>query len=269
MELFELLRDVKTHHSSLKVEDHYYSTATGQIENHSTSSRIGSSASITSTAFVILANATVVQPAAAAAVHVVSTSDADASAGTGVQQITIDYFTAPSGTVGWLKKSEIVTMNGKTPVTTSNTDIYRIDRIHSSRVGSGGFAAGTITVKDTTDASLYAQIDVGNNIFERAIFYIPKGYQVVLSDMMMGVSSNGGVIFRLFGTEEDDSGNTVTVGQLSIEMNGPSAVDRSFNLPLVISNMNSKNKSIGIAVKSRTGTQTATATIRFHYQPID
>lgn len=261
-----ILDSLISDHNSLKIEDHYSIVAEGELANHTAGARVGSSAAITSTAFVILANASVVQPASGQAMHVVSTSAADDSAGTGVQQITIDYFTTPAA--GWEKKSEVVTMDGTTPVTTTATDIYRIDRVHSNRVGTGVFAAGTITIKDTTDALLYAQIDVGNNIFERAIHYVRNGYRCILSDTMAGVSSNGGVIFRWFKTEEDANGNTATIGQLSIEMNGPATVDRSFKLPLVVENPNGKNISLGIAVKSRTGTQTATGTIRFHDSPI-
>jgi len=255
------IANVITDHNMIGIESHYVLAAEGSLANHIPGSRIGSSSTITTGAFVILANATVIQPTVGQAMNVVSTSASDSSAGTGVQQITIDYFTTPAS--GWIKKSIIVTLDGTTPVTTAEADIYRIDRVHSNRVGSGGFAVGTITIKDTTNTLLFSQIDVGNNVFERAIHYIPNGYQCVLSDMMVGISSGGGVIFRVFTTEEDASGNTVTIGQLSIEMNGPATIDRSFNLPVVISNLNGKNKSIGIAVKSRTGTQTATGTIRF------
>jgi hypothetical protein len=265
----EKLNNVVTHHGTVRIEDHYLSTASDSIEFHSAHARIGSSQSIGSTSFTILSNAAVSQPSTGQGMNVVSTSASDTSNGTGVQQITIDYFTAPSGTTGWLKKSEVVTLNGVTPVPTVNTDIYRIDRVHTNRVGTNGTPLGTITVKDLTNTILFAQMDIGNNIFERGIFYIPKGYQCVLTDMMIGISSNGGCVFRIFATEEDANGNTVTIGQLSIEMNGPATIDRSFNLPLVVSNPNSKNKAIGIAAIALSGTQSATGTIRFMLQPIE
>jgi hypothetical protein len=265
---YSIVSSVITQHRTIKIEDHYYTVGVGDAFQHTPGSIIGSSASITTTAFVILSNAAVSQPSTGQGMNVVSTSASDTSNGTGVQQITIEYFTVPSGTTGWIKKSEVVTLNGVTPVPTVAVDIYRINRVHTNRVGTNGTAVGTITVKDLTNTTLFAQIDIGNNVFERAIHYVTKGEMAVLSDTMVGVSSNGGVIFRWFKTEEDANGNTVTVGQLSIEMNGPSALDRSFNLPLVVSNPNGKNISIGLAVKARTGTQSSTGTLRFHDAPV-
>jgi len=264
----EKVLTVITHHGTVTVEDHYFSAATGAMDGHTVGARIGSSTGITGTAFAIISNAVVSQPAAGQGMNVVSTDANDTAAGTGVQQITIEYFTIPSGTTGWLKKSEVVTLNGKTPVATVNTDIYRIDRVHTNRVGSNGTPVGTITLKDLTNTTLFAQMDIGVNIFERGIFYVPKGYQCILTDMMIGISSNGGCVFRIFATEEDANGNTVTIGQLSIRMNGPGTIDRSFNTPLIVSNPNSKNMAIGIAASAITGTQSATGTIRFMVQPI-
>lgn len=268
MGIISLLSSAKTDHGLIGIEDHYSLTANGKITNHIPGSRIAINSSITATGFVILASNILSQPTIGQRMNVVSSSINDSSVGTGAQQITIDYFTIPSGTTGWEKKQEIVTLNGITTVKTVNSDIYRIDRVYVNRVGSNGLSVGNITIKDTTDTLLFSQIDIGENIMLRAIHYVPKLYKCVLSDMMMSAVTNGSIIFRLFITEENTSGNTVTIGQLSIQLNGPDSIDRTFGLPIVVSNPNAKNISLGIAVKSGSGTQTGSATIRFHDHPI-
>jgi len=264
MSVITALSIAKTDEGLFAFEDHYSLAAAGELSNHIPGSRIALNASITSTAFVILSSSTFSQPTVGQSMNIVSSSANDSESGTGAQQITIDYFTIPSGTTGWNKKQEVITLNGTTIVQTINNDIYRIDRVRVNRLGSNGLSVGAITIKDTTNTLLFGQIDIGENIMLRTVHYVPKLYSCVLSDMMMSAVTNGSIIFRVFITEEDSNGNTATVGQLNIQLNGPDSIDRSFTLPVVVSNPNAKNISVGIAVKSGSGTQTGSATMRFH-----
>jgi len=77
-------------------------------------------------------------------VAVLSSSVLDTSAGTGARTINVMGLDA-----NYVLQSEIVTLNGVTPVNTVNTFI----RVHSASIqtaGSGGVNAGTITVRQTT-----------------------------------------------------------------------------------------------------------------------
>ncbi len=251
------LHNLISTHDLLKTEDHYFLTATGELKDHIVGSRIGSRNNVPSTDFIILTNIDVVQPTANTAMIIVSSNTGDSASGTGIQQITIDYFNQ-----SWIKKSETVILNGITQITTANTDIFRIDRIHANKVGVNANADGTITFKSPDNTLLYAQLDAGTAIFERAIVYVPTGYMCIISDVKIG-SYSGETIFRIFMTEEDANGNLVPIGQDSAELSS-TIISQAFKLPIVVKNPNGKRIAMGIAVKSRQGTPAVTGSFRFH-----
>lgn len=109
-------------------------------------------------------------PVAAQQMRVVSTSAADASAGTGVQKVVIDYLDT-NYNIG----QEVVTLNGVTPVNTVATNILRINGFHSSQVGTGGVAAGNISLTNTAGTVTYGYIVLGENLAMQAVFTIPAG----------------------------------------------------------------------------------------------
>lgn len=111
---------------------------------------------------------TYVFPTAAVQMTVVSSSANDAAAGTGVRQVLIHYLDA-----SYAVQSETVTLNGTTPVNTVATDILRINGVHAVSVGSGGVAAGNLSVAN--GGITYGYIKAGDNTARQAIFTIPAG----------------------------------------------------------------------------------------------
>jgi len=70
-------------------------------------------------------------------------------------------------------QTEIVTMNGTTPVTTSNSWLG-INRVVALSVGSNGSAVGTITIDDTSNAvGVQAEIPIGANVTQQCVFHTP------------------------------------------------------------------------------------------------
>lgn len=97
-----------------------------------------------------------------------STSVNDTAAGTGARLVQI---TGLTGT-GWLEESEVVSMNGTTPVSTTKS--YR--RIWQALVldcGSGGTNAGQIYVRDNADTNAVAHIDVGDGFSNMGTWSVP------------------------------------------------------------------------------------------------
>ena len=92
----------------------------------------------------------------------------DTADGTGVQQVMIHYLDG-----GYVERFEFVEMNGATPVDTVATDILRVQNMHSSRVGSGGVAAETISLEDTTSAVEYTRIRAGINTSLTGVWTVP------------------------------------------------------------------------------------------------
>lgn len=119
---------------------------------------------------------TYVFPATAQQMHVVSSSANDAAAGTGIRTVVIDYLDA-----NYNQKQEVITLNGTTPVNTVATNILRINGFHAASVGSGGYAAGNISLTNTGGTVTYGYIQASYNSSRQAIFTIPAGKTGYLS----------------------------------------------------------------------------------------
>lgn len=235
--------------------------APGSMAGH----RVGVNNNIPSSTFILLSNVTSAAspinfPAAAQQMQVVSTSASDTAAGTGAQQVEITYLTTPAA--GFQKKTEIVTLNGATPVLTVNTDIFRIDRFRVSRVGSGLFAVGNVKLQSVGGATTFDQVDAGTNVFRTAIHYVPKGVRTVVTDITIGASTAGGVIFIFEVSESDASGNVVTLGQGQIEV-ANQGLPIQKKIPYTVDNPNGLLMFVAIVVKGRAANQSAGSSFDF------
>jgi len=108
--------------------------------------------------------------------QVLSSSAADTSAGTGVQTLDIHYLDTNGD-----EQEETVIMNGVTPVNTVATNIDFVQWIHTKTVGSGGVAAGNVSLEDTGGAVTYEYMAAGGNQSLSAKYKVPNaktGYVV-------------------------------------------------------------------------------------------
>jgi len=84
----------------------------------------------------------------------------DIDSGTGIQTVRIEYLDATGA-----EQTEDVDLEGVTTVNTMATDIRFVNAIYAVAVGSGGVAAGIITIyKLATPATVYNMIAVGGNM---------------------------------------------------------------------------------------------------------
>lgn len=125
-------------------------------------------------------------PTVAQQMRVVSTSANDASAGTGVQKIEIHYLDAD-----YNAKSEIVTMNGVTPVLTVATNIIRINDVHAVAHGSLTVSGGAISITNTAGTVTYSYWGVGQNSARQAIYTVPAGYNLEVINYSTSSGSTG------------------------------------------------------------------------------
>lgn len=103
--------------------------------------------------------------------ELVSSLAADDIAGTGIQKVEIHYLDTSNA-----EQNETVEMSGVAPKTTIATDINKIQWIHAKQVGSGGVAAGNITLRTTGGGgSDFSYIKAGGNQSLSAIYHIPAG----------------------------------------------------------------------------------------------
>lgn len=116
---------------------------------------------------------------------IVSSSASDTAAGTGVRSVRITYYTATlTG-----PNTEDINLNGTTPVNTVNTDICFIEKIEALTVGSGGVAAGIISLKAATaggGATIWS-IAAGDTATRGAHHYVPTGQTAKITGLLIGI----------------------------------------------------------------------------------
>lgn len=119
-------------------------------------------------------------PASAIAMEIDSSSVNDAAAGTGAQQVEVHGLDA-----NYVEISELITTNGTTAVATVNSYI-RINNFHVMQVGSGGVAAGDITLQSVGGATIYNKIAAGGNMCLQSHITIPANKTGFIHKIAMG-----------------------------------------------------------------------------------
>lgn len=136
----------------------------------------------------------------------VSTSANDSAAGTGIRQIDVHYLDATGN-----PQSEIVTLNGTTPVNTVATNIRFVQSLHAETTGTGQLAAGTINIyKLATPATVYNQIAIGGNMSLSSARMVPAGKTFYMTQVNVSCSDNTAIRVRLRSTSTFEE--TLTVG---------------------------------------------------------
>lgn len=125
--------------------------------------------------------------------NLVSTSAADNGSGTGARTVQIIGIDENAD-----QQTEIVTLNGLTPVTTTNQWLG-INRMIVISAGSGGDATGTISATDTSGSfGTQAQIVAGANVTQQAIFHTPRNHNFLAKWLLLnGRKLSGGGVPRI------------------------------------------------------------------------
>lgn len=124
-------------------------------------------------------------PASASQLNVASSSANDAAAGTGVRTVFIRGLDA-----NWDIVDETLALNGQTIVQTANTYI-RVNRISAASAGSGGVAAGNISIFSGAATSgvpddatqLWRQIPAARNVCQCAFYSVARNYEAFVYNM--------------------------------------------------------------------------------------
>ena len=152
--------------------------ARGQIYEHSTVNVYGYQPSVGQTFIPIWENATdYTFPVAATTMYVSGTAGDTA-------KITVVGLDA-----NYVPISEVVTMNGATPVATTK-QYFRINSMFVS-AGSATNPAGIVYLKNSGGTVTYAQINAGVGRSQAAIFTVPAGYTYFLQRVNIYTSLNG------------------------------------------------------------------------------
>jgi hypothetical protein len=153
--------------------------ARGQITGHSTVNIYGFQAAVGLFSIPVWENATTyTYPVAATTMNLASSVNAGADLTATILINGLDSSYAPI--------SETLTLNGTTNVVTTKSYL----RINSMAVASGA-PTGTITLKDLTNTTTYAQITAAFGRTQMAIYTVPAGYTFYLSRVNAYTSANG------------------------------------------------------------------------------
>lgn len=159
----------------------------------------------------------------------VSSSLNDAAAGTGVQTIDVHGLDADGN-----EQSEIVTLNGTTPVNTVRTNWRFNQAIHGERWGALDTADGTISIYRTGDATrVYNVIAPGSNMSLNSARMIPAGKTFFLTNLSMTAADNTSVSVRLRSTSTFEhqltAGMRFLFKSLGVLQNSPR--EKRFSIP--------------------------------------
>ena len=125
---------------------------------------------------------TVLNVPAGVSLNIVSTSANDDAAGTGVRTVVLEYLNDD------LELSfEVLTLDGLTPVATVANDIRWVQGLHGATFGSGGKAAGNISV--TNGGTTYGRISTGQRTMHSSFYRVPAGKRLYINSLYGGSSS--------------------------------------------------------------------------------
>lgn len=112
----------------------------------------------------------------------------DGASGTGVRLVSVHYL---DGNYRQKTIDIIPSGNPASPTLTIPTDIYRINAMHASAVGSGGVAAGDISLTNLGGTVTYAIIKAGKNTCRQAVYTVPDGVIGYISHWQYSSGSTG------------------------------------------------------------------------------
>ena len=164
--------------NAMTVQEPYeLQVAKGQVVGASSVNKFGANLDVNTTEETIWANGgSITWPALAFTAYIVSSDAADASAGTGARTVTVSGLDAD-----YKVKTASVTLNGTSAVAISGTWL-RINRAFVTSSGTGGGAAGTITMQDVGATVVYANLGLGNQT-QMAVYTVPAGHTFYLGQI--------------------------------------------------------------------------------------
>jgi hypothetical protein len=177
--------------------------ARGQIAGHSTVNIYGAQGALSTTYLPLWENLSAyTYPGSAATMHVASSVNTGSDkTGTTVLVQGLDS--------SYVAISETVTLNGTTAVTTTKSYL----RINSMSV-SAGAPTGTITLKDLTDTTTYAQINPTIGRTQMSLYTVPAGFTFYLSRIDAYTSLNGATAdYNIYRNVATTSAGVTSVSQ--------------------------------------------------------
>jgi hypothetical protein len=153
---------------------------------------------------------------AASILEVLSSSANDTAAGTGARTFTINGLDGNFNPV-----SEVVTLNGVTPVQTVKSYL-RVNSFAIASAGSGNVNAGDVTLRVTGAGSTQAIARALYGFSKSAIYTVPTGFTLLINDLFFAVAGNGSATNVVFSfTRIGPTGLITTTNEYNANPSAP------------------------------------------------
>lgn len=184
-----------------------YDIAEGNIVGHEKITVIGCNTDVDNVTETVweVGGSYVFPPAGGIQMSIASSSINDSAAGTGIRTVQIDYLDDT-----YTEQTEIVTLNGFTPVPTVATNILRVNNLFAKTAGTGLSAAGTIILKNNAGTITYSMIAIGNNNQRQVVYTVPAGKTLYITQWQVGIGQAAGNRFGDFALMTNEMGGVVS-----------------------------------------------------------
>jgi len=217
----------------VSVMPYLYDIAEKNVAGHEIWAKLGFNSAVTTSNIISPQGGVYVFPVAEQHMHIIGGAE-DKADGTGIQELTIYYLDDT-----YAQKSVDVVPTGAAAAETSVSDIFRIQHIRAKTVGTGGVAAGNISIKNHAETITYGFIEQGHTRQRQAVWTVPAGknlYIVLFNTSAINTAANKYCTITLMATYDDKADIALSAGlffmtysEISLE-NTPMAI--CFNVPL-------------------------------------
>lgn len=187
--------------------DWYVDIAQGKVTGHSIIHKFGYNEAVGTSPEPICYGGVYQTPTATVTLEAISDDTNDSAAGTGAQEITVQYLDS-----NFVSQTGTIEMNGTSASTDTIAGVIRINRVYVSRAGTYASTAafgqkGTITVRVSGAGATWAIIPEigtsGNAVGQSLIggYTVPKGYTAYLLNTNISVESGKPVTMQLYKRE--------------------------------------------------------------------
>jgi len=186
-----------------------YDIAEGNVTEHNPFTKLGYNADVGATEEEIITQGGLYYwIPTATALEVVSSSTDDDVAGIGVQKVKITYLKAD-----YSEASEILDMDGTTPVPLTDTAIIRVNSIRATQVGTNMMSVGTINCRTVVGTNVVRSIVAGSTRGRGATYTVPLGKTLYITSVHLssGYTTSGKVVRWFCRAKVDSTAPTVKI----------------------------------------------------------
>ena len=167
--------------------NYHYEVALGRRQGHTTWNKFGYNNDIDiGTETIWYTGGTFTPIVTARTLSVVSTDATDDDGNTGANSLIIYGVDA-----NWKEQTVVVTMNGLTPVVTTETWMG-VNRIAIYVSGTGQTNAGVITATATTEGTIQGEVPAGEGTTQQAIFFVEADHTALMDWLYITLTKNSG-----------------------------------------------------------------------------